>query len=373
MSGRTLLFVACLNRKVPYFPAARGKGLTVFSFNEATGALTKLSDETGADNPNYLAIHESNRCIYAVSDVAGQNEGVIIAYQFNPATRRLRYINRQGTSGSLPAYASLDQTGKFLLIANYSMAVAPPDGSPDQAIAVMSIRTDGGVGTPVTSRAHSGSGPNAQRQQRSHAHCIRATPDNRYVVVADLGIDKLMTYRFDGNFGELTPGEVPYLDLPPGSGPRHFVFHPSARFAYVINELEASIATLSFDQFSGNFQILDVVPTLPAAYREVSDCADLQISPNGRFLYGSNCGHNSIAIHAVNQSTGRLMLVGHQSTLGETPRNFAIDPSGRYLVVANQNGDLLIVFRIDDRTGRLADTGEHVEIGTPMCVKFARF
>jgi 6-phosphogluconolactonase len=238
---------------------------------------------------------------------------------------------------------------------------------------VMPIRTDGGVGTPVTSRAHSGSGPNAQRQDRSHAHCIRTTPDNRHVVVADLGIDKLVTYRFDGNFGELTPGEVSYLDLPPGSGPRHFVFHPSARFAYVINELEASITTLSFDQFSGSFQLLDVVPTLPADYREVSECADLQISTDGRFLYGSNRGHNSIAIHAVNQSTGRLMLVGHQSTLGETPRNFAIDPSGRYLVVANQNGDSLIVFRIDDVTGGLADTGERVEIGTPMCVKFARF
>jgi 6-phosphogluconolactonase len=371
MRGRTLLFVACLNRKVPYFPAARGNGIAVFSFNEATGALTKLSDEAGVDNPNYLAIHESNRCVYAVSDVAGQNEGAIIAYQFNPATGRLGYINKQGTLGSLPTYASLDQTGKFLLIANYSMAAAPP--SPDQAIAVMSIRTDGGVGALVTSRAHSGSGPNAQRQERSHAHCIRATPDNRHVVVADLGLDKLMTYRFDGNLSDLTPGEAPYLDLPPGSGPRHFVFHPSVRFAYVINELEASTATLSFDQFSGSFQLLDVAPMLPADYREVSDCADLQISPDGRFLYGSNRGHNSIAIHAINQSTGQLVLVGHQSTLGETPRNFAIDPSGRYLVVANQNSDTLIVFRIEDRTGRLADTGEHVEIGTPMCVKFASF
>ena len=277
MSGRTLLFVACLNRKVPYFPAARGNGIAVFSFNQATGALTKLSDETGADNPNYLAIHESNRCIYAVSDVAGQNEGAIIAYQFNPATGRLGYINKQGTLGSLPAYASLDQTGKFLLIANYSIAAATPDGSPDQAIAVMPIRTDGGVGTPVTSRAHSGSGPNAQRQERSHAHCIRATPDNRHVVVADLGIDKLMTYRFDGNLGDLTPGEAPFLDLPPGSGPRHFAFHPSARFAYVINELDASTATLSFDEFSGRFQLLHVVPMLPTDYREVSECADLQI------------------------------------------------------------------------------------------------
>ena len=180
----------------------------------------------------------------------------------------------------------------------------------------MSIRTDGGVGTPVTSRAHSGSGPNAQRQERSHAHCIQATPDNRYVVVADLGTDKLMTYRFDGNFGELTPAEVPYLDLPPGSGPRHFVFHPSARFAYVINGLEASIATISFDQFSGSFQILDVVDAAGSLSRGERLRRSSDQSQRALSLW-SNRGHDSIAIHAVNQSTGRLMLVGHQSTLGE--------------------------------------------------------
>jgi 6-phosphogluconolactonase len=373
VDDRTLLVVACLNREVPYFPVARGKGIAVFSFNDATGALTKLSEETGVDNPNYLAVQKGNRCVYAVSDVLGLNEGLVTAHRLDPTTGRLSYVNEQGTLGSVPAYASFDHTGKFLLIANYSMDTALSDRSPNQAIAVMPIRGDGGVDAPVASRAHPGKGPNAQRQERSHAHCIMATPDNRHVVVADLGIDKLMVYRFDGNTGGLTPGEVPYINLPPGSGPRHFIFHPSTRFAYVINELESTIAALSFDQSRGSFQLLHVVPALPTGHREVSHCADLQINPDGRFLYGSNRGHDSIVIHTVDQSTGRLMLVGHQPTLGETPRNFAIDPLGRYLVVANQNGDSLIVFRIDDRTGRLVDTGNRAEIGTPMCVKFACF
>jgi 6-phosphogluconolactonase len=373
MTDRTLLIVACLNREVPYFQGARGKGIAVLGFNEGTGELTKLSEETNADNPNYLAIHESNRCIYTVSEALGRNEGVVTAYQLDPAAGRLSYINNQGTLGSVPAYASFDRAGKFLLVANYSMDTELPPSSPDQAIAVMPIRADGSVGDPVASRAHAGRGPNTQRQERSHAHCIVTTPDNSHIVVADLGIDKLMIYRFDGDTGELTPGVVPYVNLPSGSGPRHFVFHPLARFAYIINELQSTIVALSFDQPTSSFQPLHVAPTVPADYNEVSHCADLQITPDGRFLYGSNRGHDSIAIYAVDQFTGHLILVDYQKTLGETPRNFAIDPSGQYLVVANQNSDSLVVFRIDKRTGRLASVGKQTKIGTPMCVKFARF
>jgi 6-phosphogluconolactonase len=166
MTGQTLLIVACLNREVPYFQGARGKGIAVLSFNEATGELTKLSEETNADNPNYLAIHEVNRWIYTVSDALGRKEGVVTAYQLDPATGRLSYINNRGTLGSVPAYVSFDRAGKFLLVANYSTNTEPPGSSPDQAIAVMPIRTDGGVGAPVASRAHVGRGSNAQRQER---------------------------------------------------------------------------------------------------------------------------------------------------------------------------------------------------------------
>jgi 6-phosphogluconolactonase len=373
MGLRTLAIVACLNREVPHFQGARGKGIAVLSFDEATGVLTKLSEEEGANNPNYLAVSEGNRCIYTVSEMLGSNDDVVTAFGLDPATGRLSYINQQSSLGCTAAYVSFDRAGKFLLVANYSIYTEPPGGSADQAIAVMPIRADGGVGGPVASRAHQGKGPNAERQERSHAHCAVATPDNRHVVVVDLGIDKLIVYRFDASTGGLTPGDVPHLSLPSGSGPRHFVFHPSARFAYVINELDSTVTALSFDQFRGSFQLLQTAPALPGGCRDESYCADLQITPNGRFLYGSNRGHDSIVVHTVDQSTGRLTLVGHHSTLGKTPRSLAIDPSGRYLAVANQNSDLLVVFRIDDMTGRLVDIGAAVEIGTPMCVKFARF
>ncbi len=370
---KTLVIVGCLNREAPYFQGARGEGIAVFSFDEGTGALAKLSEKAGTDNPNYLAVHEGNRCVYAVTEVVGWNEGVVTAYRIDPATGALTYINKQPTLGSITAYASFDRTGRFLLIANYSVYLEPADCAPNQSAAVMLVRADGGLSSPVASCAHRGSGPNPQRQERSHAHCIQTTPDNRHVVVADLGIDKLMVYRFDADSGALTPGEVPSFSLAPGAGPRHFAFHPSARFAYVINELDSTIAALAFDQAKASFELLHTVPALPAGYGEESHCADLHVHPNGRFLYGSNRGHDSIVIHAIDQATGRLTLVGHQPTLGKTPRNFAIDPSGTFLLVANQNGDSLVVFRIDDDSGRLTDTGQRAAIGTPMCVKFARF
>jgi 6-phosphogluconolactonase len=373
VDARTLVVVGCLNRQVPYFPAARGKGIAVLAFDETTGTLSELSEETATDNPNYLQVDEGRSCIYAVGDMPGRNHGMVAAYHLDPATGKLSYINAHETLGSIPAYASLDRAHKFLLIANYSMFIGQPDGSPDNAIAVMPIRADGGVCAPVAFRRHPGNGPNAQRQERSHAHCILATPDNRHVVVADLGVDKLMVYRFDADTGELADGEEPYISMPPGSGPRHFVFHPSGRFAYVINELHPTIAILSFDLERGRFQLVDVIRTLPAGYHEGSHCADLQITRDGRFLYGSNRGHDSIVIYGVDHRTGDLMLIGHQSSLGETPRNIAIDPSGQYLIVANQNSDTLIVFRRDNRTGKLSDIRKPMRIGTPMCVKFAVF
>jgi 6-phosphogluconolactonase len=373
VSGRTLLVVGCLNREAPYFKGARGQGIAVFSCDESTGALNKLSEEPVVDNPVYLAVHESNRCIYAVGEVPGRNEGVVAAYRLDPTDGRLSYINEQGTLGNLGTYVSFDSAGRFLLIANYSLYTPLPGCSPDQAIAVMPIHDDGRVGAPAASRAHQGSGPNAQRQERSHPHCILATPDNRHVVVADLGTDRLMVYAFDAGTGQLKPGEVPCAGLPPGSGPRHLVFHPSGGFAYVINELDSTIAALAFDQSSASFRLIQSVPTLPAGYRDESHCADLQIAPDGRFLYGSNRGQDSIVIHAIHPQTGGLTLVGHQSTLGETPRSFAIDPSGRHLVVANQDGDSLAVFRIDSATGRLTHAHRPVALGTPVCVKFARF
>jgi 6-phosphogluconolactonase len=372
MTGRMLVAVGSVTRDTPYFQGARGKGITIFAFDENSGELTRLSEKGGVDNPTYLTVHEGNGCVYANSEVFGWNEGTVSAYRLDPRSGTLSYINKQPSLGSILAHNSLDRTGRFLFAANYSVYAEPDDSLPDQSVAVMPIRADGGLGTPVCSRAHSGSGPNGARQERSHAHCVLASPDNAHVLVADLGIDQLIVYRFDAASGALSATTASFA-MKPGAGPRHFAFHPSARYVYAINELDSTIAALAFDMGSGGLALLETMSALPSGYVGESHCAGLQLTPDGRHLYGSNRGHDSLVVCAIDESTGRLSLVEHRSCLGKTPRDFAIDPAGRFLLVANQDSDAVIVFRIDPESGRLADAGQGAEIGTPMCVKFARF
>jgi 6-phosphogluconolactonase len=372
MNNRTFVVVGSLTRDAPYFQGARGKGITVFAFDGHTGQLTRLAEKGGVDNPTYLSVHEGNRCVYANSEVFGWNEGTVSAYRLDPTTGNLSYLNKQPALGSILAHNSLDRSGRFVLVANYSVYAEPADSLPDQAVVVMPIRQDGALAPPISSHSHSGSGPNADRQERSHAHCVFASPDNRHVLVADLGIDKLVVYRFDAATGALSPVPTSF-SMKSGAGPRHFVFHPSSRFVYAINELDSTIAALAFDAESGALSHLQTVSALPAGYRNESHCAGVQLTPDGRYLYGSNRGHDSLVVYAVDESTGRLSFVEHHSCLGRTPRDFSIDPSGRFLLVANQDSDAVIVLRINPDTGRLTDSGERAEIGTPMCVKFARF
>lgn len=371
MGDRTLALIGCCNRELPYFEAAHGKGISVFEFDEKTGDFTLLSEKSGIDNPNYLAIDEATLRVYALSEVWGWNEGVITALQLDRNNATLSYINKQPSLGSICAYVSLDKTRKFAFVANYDWNAEPADGLPGQAVVSYPVREDGSLGAPISSFAHPGTGPH-ERQEKFHSHYIHVSPDNRFVMVADLGVDKVLVYRFNDQTGELTPAEMPAFDVPPGSGPRHFTFHPSGRFAYVINELNSTIIALSFNASAGTFKQLQIVSALPENFNGDSHSADIHTSPDGRFLYGSNRGDDSLAIFAIDQQTGILTLAGHQSTLGKKPRNFSFDPSGRFVVVANQNSDSLVVFRVDSATGQLSDTGKRVDIGTPMCVKFVR-
>jgi 6-phosphogluconolactonase len=372
MSDRTFVVVGSVTRDTPYFQGARGAGITVFAFDERSGQLTRLSEKGGVDNPTYLTVHERNRCVYANSEVFGWNEGTVSAYRLDARTGALSYLNKQPALGSILAHNSLDRSGRFVLVANYSVYAEPEDCLPDQAVVVMPILEDGGLGPPVSSHSHAGAGPKTDRQERSHAHCVIASPDNRHVLVADLGTDQLVVYRFDAASGALSPAPTS-LNMKPGAGPRHFVFHPSSRFVYAINELDSTIAALAFDAESGALTQLQTVPALPSGYRSESHCAGLQLTPDARYLFGSNRGHDSLVVYAIEEATGRLSLVEHHSCLGKTPRDFAVDPSGRFLLVANQNSDAVVVLHIDPKTGILADAGARVEIGTPMCIKFARF
>ena len=284
MSQKTFVFIGSLNREAPYFQGARGKGIAVYAFDEETGRTAFVCDIGGIDNPSFLSVHPTNGCVYAVSEVLGWNEGLVTAFRFDPEAGRLIYLNKQPTLGSITAHNSFDRSGRFMLVANYAMG--DPSELPNQAVAVFPLRPDGGIAPSVASVAHAGTGPNPERQERSHPHCVQASLDNRFVVVADLGIDKLMTYAFDAGSGALTPGPVPSFSLAPGAGPRHFAFGPDGRSFFLINELDSTVCSLLYDPDRGSFALIDTAPALPAPMPD-SHCADLHVHPNGRFLYGS--------------------------------------------------------------------------------------
>ena len=349
----------------PYFRAAQGLGLSVFRFDPATGRAALVCEERSIDNPTFLSVAAGSRCIYATSEVYGWHEGLVSAYRYDPEARRLVYLNKQPSLGSVAAHSSLDAEARHLLVANYGMG--PQEEGPDRAIAVYPLGPDGALAPPVASLRHGGRGPRADRQERSHPHCVLPSPDGRFAVVADLGLDALFTYRY-GPDGMLSPAPVATTPMPPGSGPRHLAFHPSGRLAVVIRELDCAISSLRFEPGTGTFALVSTVPTLPDGTAMENYCSDVQIHPGGGFVYGANRGHDSIAMYSLDEPSGRLEPIGHRSCGGKTPRNLAIDPEGRYLVVANQDSDTLSVLAIED--GRLGELVHQVPVGSPMCVKF---
>ncbi len=369
-TGRTLAFVGTLNRTAPYFRATNGHGINVLAFDEATGALTPLHETTGIDNPSHLTLDAAGRNLYAVSEVFGWHEGIATAYRIDPASFALTYINKQPTRGSITAHTSIDRSGRWLLVANYRMG---EDGvRPAQAVVVYPIEADGGLGAPACSVGHTGHGPNAERQEGPHPHCVMASPDNRFVLVPDLGIDRVVVYAFDAGTGQLAPAATPFAQMAPASGPRHLAWHPSGKFLYVTNELASSVTALAWDGAAGALRPLQTISALPDGWTGENHCSDVQVSPDGRFVYAANRGHDSIVVLAVDPASGRLNLAGHHPSLGATPRQFTLDPSGRFLLVANQNADAVVVLARDPATGLLSDSGQRAAVGTPMCVKLVR-
>jgi 6-phosphogluconolactonase len=367
MASTSRVLVGSLTRHTPYFKQAHGEGITVFEFGEERGILTRLFCQTGIDNPTFIAADASRRLIYVTSEVFGWNEGTLSAYAL-ATDGKLNYINKQVSGGSITTHSGVDRSGQFAFAVNY--AHEPWDGYgpdvPGHAVAVFPIRADGGLDPAKSMVAHRGSGPVPRRQTRPHPHCAVASPDNRFVIVPDLGADRIISYRFDE--GRLmTVGAPPPLALQPGSGPRHFIFAPVGDRAYAINELNGTIVYLGYDAESGALELRQTVSTLPATHTTLNNCADLHLSPDGRFLYGSNRGHDSIAVFAVDLQSGALSPLGQTPTGGQWPRNFAVSPSGRYLLVANQNSDTITIFRRDEGDGSLTQI-DSVAIGTPMMV-----
>lgn len=362
-----MMVVGSLNRATPYFDGARGVGLSVFAFDPATGVVEHVSDEPGIDNPTFLSVASGSGCVYANSEVPTWHEGTVTAFRFDPELRRLVYLNKQPTLGCTTSYINLDKAGRYLLVANYGGG-AEGDG-PDQALVVLPILGDGGLGAPVSSVSHTGSGPDPARQARSHPHCVVQTPDGRFAVMSDLGTDALVSFSVapGGALGQV-PAAV--TAMPPGSGPRHLAYHPDRPLAFSICELHSTISTLRYDASTGGFSVSHTVSTLPSGHGP-NLCSEIVAHPNGRFVYGANRGHDSISAFRVDVEGGRLEPIGTFPSGGRTPRHIALDPGGRHLVIANQDSDNLS-FMVVGETGALAPVGEEVSIGSPMCVGFLK-
>lgn len=341
------------------------QGIYVCVLDLESGELSqpKLAAET--TNPSFLAIHPSRRFLYAVGEIAdfrGQKSGGVSAFAIDKQTGQLELLNQQSSQGAGPCHLVVDATGKNVLVANYG------GGS----VACLPITEDGSLSKATAFVQHHGSSVNPQRQQGPHAHSINAAPGNRFAMAADLGLDKVLVYRFDAERGTLEPNDPPSVSVKPGGGPRHFAFHPSGKFAYTNNEITLTVTAFRYDAADGVLTELQTISTLPQGTEQDSgnSTAEVRVHPNGRFLYVSNRGHNSIAIFTIDPSTGKLTPAGHEPTRGEIPRNFNLDPTGRFLLVANQNTHNVVVFRVHPRTGKLEATGSQIDVPSPCCVRF---
>ncbi len=337
-------------------------GIFGFSLDTQTGELTPLGEFDAGANPTFLAVHPSGNYLYAVNETGNARQNVagqVSAFAVNRQSGQLTPLNNASAVGAGPCHIVMDAAGKHVLLANYG------GGS----VAALNVHGDGKLGNKTAFIQHQGSSVNPQRQKEPHAHSINLDRANKFAFAADLGIDKVLIYRFDEKTGNLTPHEPAAASVAPGAGPRHFAFHPSGKYAYVINELNSTVTVFQYDAQQGRLTELQTLSTLPEGFAGNNSTAEVQVHPSGKFLYGSNRGHDSLAIFSI-ADDGRLTPQGHQPTGGKTPRNFGIDPTGKYLLAANQGTNNLFVFRIDGQTGGLKQVGQEVQIPSPVCVKF---
>ncbi len=330
--------------------------------DQSSGAMELRSKATGVTNPSYLAFDPTQRFLYAVNELKSyedQPTGTVSAFAVEAKTGELKFLNKRPTQGTDPCHLSVDKNRQHVLLTNFMSG----------SVCVLPIRNDGSLGEATDFIQHQGSSIDPARQRGPHAHAFILDDTNRYGFVPDLGIDKLMIYRFDPERGKLEPNDPPWFEAKPGAGPRHFTFHPNGEFAYLINELNSTLVVFQYDKTKGTLKELQTVSTLPKDFSGESTCADIHVSPSGAFVYGSNRGHDSIVIYRIDQRTGKLSYAGHESSRGKTPRSFAIDPAGSFLLSANQDSDTIVTFRIDPQTGELQPTGQVTETPTPVCVR----
>jgi 6-phosphogluconolactonase len=343
--------------------ASTSKGIYAYRFDSGNAQLTPIGLVAQTTNPSFLAVHPNHHFLYAVNEVGnfkGQKSGGVSAFAIDHATGKLTLLNEVASGGADPCYIIVDKTGKFVLVANYT------GGS----VSVFPILQDGSLGAASAFVQHAGHGTNPKRQEGPHAHSIDLSPDNRFAIVDDLGLDETLVYKFDSAKGSLTPNDPPFAKADAGAGPRHFALSPNGKFGYVIDEMGDTVSVFSFDAAAGALRPLQTISTIPKGFAGQNDDAEIVIHPSGKFLYASNRGHDSIAIFSIDPEKGTLTLVEYVPTKGQSPRNFEIDPTGRFLFAANEKSNNIVVFRIDPQTGRLAATGKVLDISQPVCVRF---
>ncbi len=349
------------------YTGPKSEGIYAYRLDLASGKCTPLGLAAKVKNPSFVAIHPTQKFLYSVSEIEdrdGKPTGGVSAFAIDKQTGKLAALNEQSSEGRGPCHVTVDKTGRVAMVANYG------GGS----VASLPIGEDGKLAPAASAIQHTGKSVDPARQEAPHAHSINPSPDNAFAVAADLGLDKVLVYKLDPSAGTLTANDPPSASTAPGAGPRHFAFHPSSKHSYVINEMDCTITAFDYDAKRGVLTPKQTVSTLPAGekVKEGYSTAEVQVHPSGKFVYGSNRGHDTISVFAVNAKDGTLKQVQNVSTEGSTPRGFGIDPTGAYLLAGNQASDTITVFKIDATTGELKSTGEKLEVGSPVCVKFVQ-
>jgi 6-phosphogluconolactonase len=345
------------------YTRAKSQGIYVYKLAAATGKLTPLGLAAESKSPSFLALDPTHRYLYAVNEIGdyeGQKSGSVSAFSIDRRAGKLTALNVVASGDAGAVHLMVDHTGKYVLVANYGVG----------SVAVFPILADGSLGKATAHLPHSGHSIKPRRQLGPHAHSIYVSPDNRFAVSPDLGTDQVYVYRFDATQGTLEPNDPPFVTVAPGTGPRHLAFDPRGRFAYLVQEFGGIVTVFSYDAARGMLHQLETFPAAPSDFQGPNNCAEVFVHPNGKFLYVSNRGHDSIGVYAIDPAKGTLTLIEHVPTQGKTPRGFGIDPTGSYLIAANQESNTVVAFRINVKTGRLTPTGQKLDIPEPACVVF---
>jgi 6-phosphogluconolactonase len=336
------------------------KGIYAYRFDTESGTLREVGLAAETPNPSFLTFHPNGKFLYAVNELSSfkdRKSGSVTAFRIDKATGRLHVLNDQTTGGTAPCHLVVDKTGRNLLVVNYGTGSST----------VVRVQPDGSLGERSALIEHSGAGANQRRQGGPHAHSVNLSKTQRYAIVADLGTDEYIIYRFSAAQGRLERHAA--ARVKPGQGPRHFAFSPDFKFGYGLNEMGSSVSVFGWNESTGHLTEMQTITALPESFSATSNCAEVQVDPTGRYLYASNRGHDSIAMYSINK--GKLTPIGHVLTGGKTPRNFRIDPTGKWLLAANQDSGNIVVFRIDQGSGKLEATGADVKVPFPVCVKFS--